>query len=300
MAHLSRWLISQELDVADLTSTVVEQFLEARADEGYARALGLGAVVPILDHLRGLGVAPKPAPVVPDGPIEVLIERYKGYLLAERGLLTGSVRNYVIVARSFLSHRFEATGGTLALEALRPRTSARFCSRMDLLLTRRSIHRAAGMPRGMANAVAQKTGQNASPNEETTGVGGGTGTLRSYVRPTRLLSSGEGSYEQFDSVDDPVKIPNKAGHSPPLVSHAVARLPTRVAGRANAPECATIPLVVEACTELAEAAVKRRSGGDCRQFVPNRRILRPAGFTDWLLTCTFSVGRQGLEPCPPD
>ena len=86
MAHLSRWLISQELDVADLTPTVVEQFLEARADEGYARALGLGAVVPILDHLRGLGVAPKPAPVVPDGPIEVLIERYKGYLLAKAGL----------------------------------------------------------------------------------------------------------------------------------------------------------------------------------------------------------------------
>jgi hypothetical protein len=118
MAHLSRWLISQELDVADLTPTVVEQFLEARADEGYARALGLGAVVPILDHLRGLGIAPKPAPVVPAGPIEVLVERYKGYLLAERGLLAGSVRNYVIVARSFLSHRFEATGGTLALEAL--------------------------------------------------------------------------------------------------------------------------------------------------------------------------------------
>jgi len=118
MGHLSRWLVSHELDVADLTPTVVEQFLEARADEGYARALGSGAVVPILDHLRGLGVAPKPAPVVPDGPIEVLIERYKGYLLEERGLLAGSVRNYVIVARSFLSHRFQATGGTLALEAL--------------------------------------------------------------------------------------------------------------------------------------------------------------------------------------
>jgi hypothetical protein len=98
MGHLSRWLVSHELDVADLTPTVVEQFLEARADEGYTRALGLGAVVPILDHLRGLGVAPMPAPVLPDGPIEVLIERYTGYLLSERGLLVGSVRNYVMVA----------------------------------------------------------------------------------------------------------------------------------------------------------------------------------------------------------
>src|SRR5258708_19805335 len=126
MGHLSRWLISHELDVADLTPTVVEQFLETRADGGYARALGLGAVVPILDHLRGLGVAPKPAPVVPDGPIEVLIKRYTGYLLAERGLLSGSVRNYVIVASSFLSHRFEATGGTLALEALSTEDVTRF------------------------------------------------------------------------------------------------------------------------------------------------------------------------------
>jgi hypothetical protein len=36
--------------------------------------------------------------VLPDGPIEVLIERYTGYLLSERGLLAGSVRNYVMVA----------------------------------------------------------------------------------------------------------------------------------------------------------------------------------------------------------
>src|SRR2546428_822338 len=38
--------------------------------------------------------------------------------LSNPGDAPGSVRNYVIVARSFLSHRFEATGGTLALETL--------------------------------------------------------------------------------------------------------------------------------------------------------------------------------------
>src|SRR5258708_2888485 len=136
MGHLSRWLVSQKLDVADLTPTVVEQFLEARADEGYARALGLGAVVPILDHLRGLGVAPKPAPVVPDGPIEVLIERYKGYLLAERGLLAGSGRNYAIVAPSLLSQRPQACGGTLAPGALSTEDVTQFvlgeCQRCSL------------------------------------------------------------------------------------------------------------------------------------------------------------------------
>jgi integrase/recombinase XerD len=119
MAHVSRWLISQELDAGDLTPPVVELFLEARADAGYVRALSSRAVMPLLGHLRALGVvAPGQAPVVADGPIETLIERYKGYLLEERGLLAGSVRNYVIVARSFLSHRFQASGGSLALEAL--------------------------------------------------------------------------------------------------------------------------------------------------------------------------------------
>src|SRR2546429_6498844 len=66
MGHLSRWIVSHELDGADLTATVVQEFVEARADQGYAR-LGLGALALILDHLRGLGVAPMPAPVFPDG-----------------------------------------------------------------------------------------------------------------------------------------------------------------------------------------------------------------------------------------
>jgi integrase/recombinase XerD len=118
MAQLSRWLVSQSLDVGDLTPAAVEQWLAAGAGAGCVRRLGSPVVVLLLEHLRGLGVVAKPEPIVAEGPIEVLIERYKRYLLAERGLLAGSVRNYVIVARSFLSHRFGAMGGTLALEAL--------------------------------------------------------------------------------------------------------------------------------------------------------------------------------------
>jgi integrase/recombinase XerD len=118
MAQLSRWLVNQSLDVGDLTPAAVEQFLATRAGAGYVRRLSSAAVVRLLEHLRGLGVAPEQAPVVVDRPVEVLIERYKVYLFKERGLLAGSVRNYVIVARSFLSHRWDTNGGTLALEDL--------------------------------------------------------------------------------------------------------------------------------------------------------------------------------------
>ena len=37
-----------------------------------------------------------------EGPADVLVERYRGYLLDERGLAAGTVRYYERVARLFL------------------------------------------------------------------------------------------------------------------------------------------------------------------------------------------------------
>jgi hypothetical protein len=72
---------------------------------------------PLLEHLRGLEVVPTPSPAVLVTPTEALLERYSVYLFEERGLSASSVRNYVGVARLFLSER-EAAAGALELEGL--------------------------------------------------------------------------------------------------------------------------------------------------------------------------------------
>ena len=71
MAHLSRWLAERDLVGRNLTSARVEQFLrsEARVTERTSSRRGDQAAV---DYLRGLGVVPAPAPVVPHTPDEQL------------------------------------------------------------------------------------------------------------------------------------------------------------------------------------------------------------------------------------
>jgi integrase/recombinase XerD len=95
----------------------VEQFLRTRRAEGYAHLRSARALSPLLAHLRGLGVVPTPAAAVLSTPIEAVLERYSVYLFEERGLSSSSVRNYVGVARLFLSDR-EAAAGALELEGL--------------------------------------------------------------------------------------------------------------------------------------------------------------------------------------
>lgn len=75
------------------------------------------ALVPLLEYLRGLGVVPAAVMVVPVAPVDVLVERYRMFLVERRGLSPSTVRNYVWVARVFLSWR-EMTAGMLALGEL--------------------------------------------------------------------------------------------------------------------------------------------------------------------------------------
>ena len=58
MAHLSRWLADRGLDGNDLTSAVVEEFLQARRAAGYRQWLSTRGMAPLLDHLREVGIAP--------------------------------------------------------------------------------------------------------------------------------------------------------------------------------------------------------------------------------------------------
>src|SRR5262245_49860827 len=69
MAQLSRWLGERGLDGTDLTPAVVEEFLQTRSSAGYRRWLSARSLRPLLDYLRGLGVAPACAPGALDDPL---------------------------------------------------------------------------------------------------------------------------------------------------------------------------------------------------------------------------------------
>jgi integrase/recombinase XerD len=103
MAHVSRWLASSGLGVGELTPDRVEEFLQARRAEGYTLWLSPKALAPVLAYLRGVGVVPTPSLVGPATPVEELVERYRAYLVRERGLAAATVTSYLHVARLFLA-----------------------------------------------------------------------------------------------------------------------------------------------------------------------------------------------------
>jgi site-specific recombinase XerD len=116
MAHASRWLESRGHDIGDFIPTRVEEFLDARQAEGYTLWLSTKAMAPLLGYLRDLGLVPAPSPVDPATPAEALLERYRCYLIQERGLSPSTIASYSHVAKLFLFNR--SPEGELDLERL--------------------------------------------------------------------------------------------------------------------------------------------------------------------------------------
>jgi integrase/recombinase XerD len=117
--HLSRWLARADLDAMSLTAATVEAYLTARRTAGYTAYLTPKALAPLLGYLRELGVAPLPVIAAPATAAEELLERYRGYLLLERGLEVRAARGYLDLVRPFIAGH-AGTGG----EELRRLTAA--------------------------------------------------------------------------------------------------------------------------------------------------------------------------------
>jgi integrase/recombinase XerD len=118
MAHLSRWLAGDGLDVRELRATDVERFLSARRGAGYTHYLSAKAMRPMLTSLRDQGVLLTPAPAVALPPVEVALARYREYLVHERGLGHATARNYVDAVRPFLRRRLSPDGDALDWDSL--------------------------------------------------------------------------------------------------------------------------------------------------------------------------------------
>jgi|SRR5215468_385002 len=116
-AHLSRWLAAAGLGLEALTVARVAEYLAVRRAAGYTAYLTPKALAPLLGYLRGLGVAPALQAPAPAGPAEVLLERYRCYLLAERGVQPEVARGYVDLVRPFVASHAAPGAGVAALTA---------------------------------------------------------------------------------------------------------------------------------------------------------------------------------------
>jgi len=118
VAHLSRWMIQEDLSVSALTPTTVDAYFAERRAAGYSNSLTARSVRPLVDYLQQLGVVAAPGPAAAIGPYEQLLGRYLDYLLTERGLAASTVELNVRMVRPFLAHQLRADDGERDLHRL--------------------------------------------------------------------------------------------------------------------------------------------------------------------------------------
>jgi integrase/recombinase XerD len=113
IGHLSRWMLACGRDVSALTPEVVDEYLAARRRAGYVNYRSVKAMRPLLDYLEPLGVLPQLAPVAL-GRVDDLLERFRGYLIVERGLTAATACGYLSSVRPFVAGRARQDGLDLA------------------------------------------------------------------------------------------------------------------------------------------------------------------------------------------
>lgn len=114
--HLSAWLDAQDLTAGDLRSEVTSRFVDARR-QSHTYLRSPRALVPLLEYLRGLGVAPAPAVESVSTSAVVIEARFARYLLTQRGLAPSTVSSYCSQVRPFLVRCAGADGEWASLTA---------------------------------------------------------------------------------------------------------------------------------------------------------------------------------------
>ena len=125
LSVLSGWLEREGLGAEDLDEARAGLFVAARRRAGLRSWVSSRCVALPLAYLREVRAVPPPVAVVADGPVDVLLEGYRDYLLVERGLARSTVVRYECIARVFLEQR--PVG--LELERLRAADVSAFLAR---------------------------------------------------------------------------------------------------------------------------------------------------------------------------
>ena len=170
MAHLSRWLAGQGLSASALTASTVEAYFAQRRAARYVNERTPRALAPLVTYLQGLDVVAVEPPRAPSGPVEVLLARYRDYLLVERGLAASTAALDVRLARPFLATRVQSDGQldlaglgagdvaafVVAQSRRQPRSAKRIVTAVRSLL--RFAHVAGLIDQSLAEAVPSPAG----------------------------------------------------------------------------------------------------------------------------------------------
>lgn len=116
MAELSAWMTAEGIEPAELTVSLIAEFVAPFRACGPKREwFSPTSERQLVDYLRRVGLVPEPEPAVVTDPVELLVGRFVEYLVRERGLIDGShtVWEYKRTARLFLTGRLGPDGGGL-------------------------------------------------------------------------------------------------------------------------------------------------------------------------------------------
>jgi site-specific recombinase XerD len=104
LSMLGRWMVAEDLAVAQLDGDVILAFVEAHSAQGSVPSVIARGSRSLLIYLRELGVvSPERGDAVT--PLGELIEGYRAWLVGERGLAPLTVARYVALAARFLGER---------------------------------------------------------------------------------------------------------------------------------------------------------------------------------------------------
>ena len=111
---LGRWMDIRGIAVADLDRVMLAEFRSARRVSGMRWVPGARGLDRLLEFLEQQGVVV--TPVTAGGPVEQLLDRYRRWLVEERGLAEATIVRYTKLARLFLTRH--TAGSVSDLEKL--------------------------------------------------------------------------------------------------------------------------------------------------------------------------------------
>jgi integrase/recombinase XerD len=148
-AHLSRWMEIEGLDASALSEEVAERYLVFRRAAGYTFCRSVRYLAPLLRYLRGSGVVAQVLLSPPQTPVEAVLDRFRGYLLEERGMTAAGARGYLDAVRPFLAGC--ERGGEVDLAGLCAADVTRFVLAESKRLRPKTVQRKTSALRSLLN-----------------------------------------------------------------------------------------------------------------------------------------------------
>ena len=309
LAHLSRFMEANGVSLDQLGPGRVDEFLTVRRQAGYTLWLSRKALVPLLNYLEGIGARPVTVEVPVPRPCDVIMGRYRSYLLIQRALGQESAAAYLRVGRSFLGTRPQV--GVLGLSELsavdvvsfvREECAARSVKSAQFVVTAlrsllRFLYLEGTITMALADAVPSVAGWKLATLPKAMSTGQVAALLDSCDRRTTV------GRRDFAVLTVLVRLWLRSGEVAALCLDDIDWRAGEVVVRGKGPKQARLPLPADVGEALA--AWLRRGRPRCadravftRVHAPHRRLSPSGVLRSWLPPVSAPVSLVG--PTPPE